>query len=151
MRGHQWAWHQWQYLLDLGQPPFRVHLCSSKLRFKIGNQSSLENQLEVEIWSLRRSGCRESSETIKISNRKSERGTLNLLKELPTDKLAPSPIRNQPLISPMRTLKKNINLLIPASLQAATVLRRLLTLMRAKTIMSNISRATLRIRIKEGS
>jgi hypothetical protein len=89
--------------------------------------------------------------TLTLTHRKSERDILNLLKELLTDKLVPSQIRNQLLISPMRTLKKNINLLIPASQQAVTVPRRLPTLMRAKMIMSNISRAILRIRIKEGS
>jgi hypothetical protein len=151
LRGHRWAWHQLQSLLDLEQPLFRVHLYSSKLQFKIGSRSSLENLPEEETWSHRPSGCRESSEMIKISNRKSERDILNLLKELLTDKQVPSQIRNQLLISPMRTLKKNINLLIPASQQAVTVPRRLPTLMRAKMIMSNISRAILRIRIKEGS
>jgi hypothetical protein len=88
---------------------------------------------------------------IKTLNRKSERGTLNLQKGSPTDKQAPSQIRNQPLISQMRTLKKNTNLLIQALQRAATVLRHLPTLMRAKMIMPNISRDRLMIRTKEGS
>ena len=86
-----------------------------------------------------------------VANKKSEIDILNLLKELRTDKLVQSQIRNQLLISPMRILKKNINLLIPASQRAAMDLRRLKILMRAKTITSNISRARLMIRIKEES